>query len=170
MSSLCSQRSRQGALINDSVPDSMTDRKMANENNMIVDIVIPSLLIAVLFIGNAFIVLIIYKYRKRCRFHSALTHRTECNSDESFGSPTLLLPSARSLPLDILIHSKRRVTNWCLLWGREVGWAALGVISKRSLLLAILLPADLASVITSRLQPAGDQMCVRIEFDSGLAQ
>lgn len=32
---------------------------------MIVDIVIPSLLIAALFIGNAFIVLIIYKYRKR---------------------------------------------------------------------------------------------------------
>ncbi|CAG4973002.1 unnamed protein product [Colias eurytheme] len=36
-----------------------------NEGNMIVDIVIPSLLIAALFIGNAFIVLIIYKYRKR---------------------------------------------------------------------------------------------------------
>ncbi|XP_032529805.2 uncharacterized protein LOC116779564 [Danaus plexippus] len=36
-----------------------------NEANMIVDIVIPSLLIAALFIGNAFIVLIIYKYRKR---------------------------------------------------------------------------------------------------------
>ncbi|XP_028038401.1 uncharacterized protein LOC114249128 [Bombyx mandarina] len=35
------------------------------EPNMIVDIVIPSLLIAALFIGNAFIVLIIYKYRKR---------------------------------------------------------------------------------------------------------
>lgn len=36
-----------------------------DEPNMIVDIVIPSLLIAALFIGNAFIVLIIYKYRKR---------------------------------------------------------------------------------------------------------
>ncbi|XP_073941396.1 uncharacterized protein [Choristoneura fumiferana] len=36
-----------------------------NDANMIVDIVIPSLLIAALFIGNAFIVLIIYKYRKR---------------------------------------------------------------------------------------------------------
>ncbi|XP_048483881.1 uncharacterized protein LOC105389730 isoform X2 [Plutella xylostella] len=35
------------------------------EANMLVDIVIPSLLIAALFIGNAFIVLIIYKYRKR---------------------------------------------------------------------------------------------------------
>ncbi|XP_026738087.1 uncharacterized protein LOC113501216 [Trichoplusia ni] len=36
-----------------------------DEPNMMVDIVIPSLLIAALFIGNAFIVLIIYKYRKR---------------------------------------------------------------------------------------------------------
>ncbi|XP_045533788.1 uncharacterized protein LOC106714286 isoform X2 [Papilio machaon] len=52
---------------NDSVsegPDK--DTKLPhNEANMIVDIVIPSLLIAALFIGNAFIVLIIYKYRKR---------------------------------------------------------------------------------------------------------
>lgn len=32
---------------------------------MMVDIVIPSLLIAALFVGNALIVLIIYKYRKR---------------------------------------------------------------------------------------------------------
>ncbi|VVC93214.1 unnamed protein product [Leptidea sinapis] len=42
------------------------DTKLANsEGNMMIDIVIPSLLIAVLFIGNAFIVLVIYKYRKR---------------------------------------------------------------------------------------------------------
>lgn len=33
--------------------------------DMMVDIVIPSLLIAALFVGNALIVLIIYKYRKR---------------------------------------------------------------------------------------------------------
>ncbi|CAG5056445.1 unnamed protein product [Parnassius apollo] len=52
---------------NDSAPDSPhKDIKLPhNEANMIVDIVIPSLLIAALFIGNAFIVLIIYKYRKR---------------------------------------------------------------------------------------------------------
>lgn len=42
------------------------DKNMTHtEANMIVDIVIPSLLILALFIGNAFIVLIIYKYRKR---------------------------------------------------------------------------------------------------------
>ncbi|XP_046961471.1 uncharacterized protein LOC124531066 [Vanessa cardui] len=52
---------------NDSAPESSDkDTKLPhNEANMIVDIVIPSLLIAALFIGNAFIVLIIYKYRKR---------------------------------------------------------------------------------------------------------
>ncbi|XP_037297922.1 uncharacterized protein LOC115449629 [Manduca sexta] len=53
---------------NDSAPDSKyKDTKLPphDEPNMIVDIVIPSLLIAALFIGNAFIVLIIYKYRKR---------------------------------------------------------------------------------------------------------
>ncbi|CAH2066055.1 unnamed protein product, partial [Iphiclides podalirius] len=52
---------------NDSSPEvTEKDTKLPhNEANMIVDIVIPSLLIAALFIGNAFIVLIIYKYRKR---------------------------------------------------------------------------------------------------------
>ncbi|XP_022116387.2 uncharacterized protein LOC110994176 [Pieris rapae] len=51
---------------NYSVPEVDKDTKLPhNEGNMIVDIVIPSLLIAALFIGNAFIVLIIYKYRKR---------------------------------------------------------------------------------------------------------
>ncbi|CAK1549635.1 unnamed protein product [Leptosia nina] len=52
---------------NDSVSEEVDkDTKLPhNEGNMIVDIVIPSLLIAALFIGNAFIVLIIYKYRKR---------------------------------------------------------------------------------------------------------
>ncbi|XP_049871230.1 uncharacterized protein LOC126370425 isoform X2 [Pectinophora gossypiella] len=54
------------AVGNDSQPSDKKDTKLPhNEANMIVDIVIPSLLIAALFIGNAFIVLIIYKYRKR---------------------------------------------------------------------------------------------------------
>ncbi|KAL0848906.1 hypothetical protein ABMA28_013308 [Loxostege sticticalis] len=52
---------------NNSVPVHDTDAKLPphQQPDMIVDIVIPSLLIAALFIGNAFIVLIIYKYRKR---------------------------------------------------------------------------------------------------------
>lgn len=55
------------AVVNVSLPESSEkDAKLPpTEANMIVDIVIPSLLIAALFIGNAFIVLIIYKYRKR---------------------------------------------------------------------------------------------------------
>ncbi|CAF4871304.1 unnamed protein product [Pieris macdunnoughi] len=56
----------QVVVANYSVPEVDKDTKLPhNEGNMIVDIVIPSLLIAALFIGNAFIVLIIYKYRKR---------------------------------------------------------------------------------------------------------
>ncbi|XP_028178688.1 uncharacterized protein LOC114366102 [Ostrinia furnacalis] len=52
---------------NDSASGHDTDAKLPphEQPDMIVDIVIPSLLIAALFIGNAFIVLIIYKYRKR---------------------------------------------------------------------------------------------------------
>uniref|UniRef100_A0A2A4JWC8 Uncharacterized protein n=1 Tax=Heliothis virescens TaxID=7102 RepID=A0A2A4JWC8_HELVI len=44
-----------------------TDLNLAPHDvpDMMVDIVIPSLLIAALFVGNALIVLIIYKYRKR---------------------------------------------------------------------------------------------------------
>ncbi|XP_053602780.1 uncharacterized protein LOC128670809 isoform X2 [Plodia interpunctella] len=55
------------AVGNDSAKGNQTDTNLPphDEPNMIVDIVIPSLLIAALFIGNAFIVLIIYKYRKR---------------------------------------------------------------------------------------------------------
>ncbi|XP_041971178.1 uncharacterized protein LOC121727404 [Aricia agestis] len=50
---------------NSSSVGSDTGKLPHNDGNMIVDIVIPSLLIAALFIGNAFIVLVIYKYRKR---------------------------------------------------------------------------------------------------------
>ncbi|KAJ2944527.1 hypothetical protein O0L34_g3872 [Tuta absoluta] len=54
------------AVANDSAPGDKKDSKLpSTDANMVVDIVIPSLLIAALFIGNAFIVLIIYKYRKR---------------------------------------------------------------------------------------------------------
>ncbi|CAH2988492.1 unnamed protein product [Chilo suppressalis] len=56
------------AVWNDSAPVTrVEDAKLPphEQPDMIVDIVIPSLLIAALFIGNAFIVLIIYKYRKR---------------------------------------------------------------------------------------------------------
>ncbi|CAK1603481.1 unnamed protein product [Parnassius mnemosyne] len=64
---LCIEEATITAAENDSAPESPhKDIKLPhNEANMIVDIVIPSLLIAALFIGNAFIVLIIYKYRKR---------------------------------------------------------------------------------------------------------
>ncbi|XP_059059315.1 uncharacterized protein LOC131852637 [Achroia grisella] len=65
---LCVVEAALKAVGNDS--DSRGDKKDTklpphDEPNMMVDIVIPSLLIAALFIGNAFIVLIIYKYRKR---------------------------------------------------------------------------------------------------------
>ncbi|XP_072936770.1 uncharacterized protein [Epargyreus clarus] len=64
---LCVEETTPGVVGNDSSPEGADkDTKLPhNEANMIVDIVIPSLLIAALFIGNAFIVLIIYKYRKR---------------------------------------------------------------------------------------------------------
>ncbi|CAB3248202.1 unnamed protein product [Arctia plantaginis] len=69
----CYDDNRQKESIQEAVSNDSTRRSTGKETkmtahddpNMIVDIVIPSLLIAALFIGNAFIVLIIYKYRKR---------------------------------------------------------------------------------------------------------
>ncbi|KAJ8726119.1 hypothetical protein PYW07_000817 [Mythimna separata] len=59
---------KEAALKRDSIPRSDEEAKNLAPHDvpdMMVDIVIPSLLIAALFVGNALIVLIIYKYRKR---------------------------------------------------------------------------------------------------------